>query len=76
MPEPMPVFLWFGATEEERAEKMPIIQERIREFEEENGRHATSTEILGIFGEVIEPDDSKRTFLSSRAPTKMPPLHE
>lgn len=71
--EPYPVFIWIGGPEgEEREQKDAEIQAAVTRKEQEFGRPLTSKEILQTMGEVIEPDPSKRKFLSSGPPTSMP----
>lgn len=50
-----------------------LVNEAIRLKEKNLGRPLTSTEILQTFGEVIEPDASKRLHLGhhSHPPTKI-----
>lgn len=50
------------------------LQAAITAKEQKLGRPLTSTEILHTFGEIMEPDESKRTFLSARPPKEMPKL--
>lgn len=45
-----------------------VVNEAIKIKEKQLGRPLTSQEILKTLGEVIEPDASKRLFISSSAP--------
>jgi hypothetical protein len=66
-----PVFISIGPKKVDTE----IIKKAISLKEKDLGRPLTSTEILQTMGEVYEPDASKRTFISSRPPSKMPKLH-
>lgn len=74
MSSDLPVFIWLGASEEEKAEKMPLVQKAITDREKELGRPLNSTEILQTWGQVIEPDPTKVTHIGARPPRGFPPL--
>lgn len=65
-----PVFISIGPKKVEDHD----IQAAITAREQELDRPLTSKEILQIMGEVMEPEPTKRIFLSARPPTEMPPL--
>lgn len=66
-----PVFIRIGGDPAKRDEETALVQQAISLKEKQLGRPLTSTEILQTFGEVIEPDESKRLFLSSRGPREV-----
>lgn len=67
-PNLYPAIVWLGASDEERKAKDPLFNAAIRRKEQLLKRSLTSAEILQTMGEIIEPDASKRRFLSARPP--------
>jgi hypothetical protein len=66
-----PVFISIGPKKIEDQD----IQAAVTKKEQELGRPLTSSEILQTMGEAMEPDPSKRIYLSARPAKGMPPLH-